>query len=494
MIASMISQPAVRPAMLSRLAFSGVALFAIAVVAACADPGSPAGSPADSPPRYVAHAGGSADGHVVTNSLEALEDSVARGHTFIEVDISWTSDDMLVLLHDWTLTTERLFGAPPGEMNWKEFMAAPSRIGQTQIDGDDLFVWLGAHPDVVIVTDVKGRSLEALGRIARSYPGLLSRIVPQLYSIEEHEPVVALGYPRVILTLYATPMEDADVLAYAAEHAPLAVTMPLERGAGPLPRALEELGVFSYAHTTSDYLEAARLFRNGIDGVYTDYLAPEDDVLAFDESVALPWTALTEHPQPLSDSALTFLPVPGDGLTARLLADNPGDTPVRASGVAYDVVGKEVGRLEWTVPAGAEEVLPLDDLDWALDPSSLGLSAEGCALSMEFELWGRPSIDVVVARVAPEEHVFAGVSDGLSGHVALIINPTDQEQIYRCQQRVRWPGDGGVTHTSWYRVPPGGIEHAVFMLDGDGTVQLTIDGGPAVVQPLRWSATKSILR
>ncbi|MHC4846032.1 MAG: glycerophosphodiester phosphodiesterase family protein, partial [Planctomycetota bacterium] len=436
-----------------------------------------------------------------TNSLEALEDSVARGHTFIEVDISWTSDDELVLLHDWTQTTKRLFVTPPGpplgQMTFAEFMAAKSRIGQTQLDLDGLLAWLGAHPEVVIVTDVKGRSLEALERIARAEPALLPRIVPQLYSIEEHEPVTALGYPRVILTLYATPMEDDEVLAYAAEHAPLAVTMPLARGAGPLPRALDELGVFSYAHTTSDYLAAAELFRNGVDGVYTDYLAPEDEALAFHPSVAPPWSVREEHVHPLTHGAVTFLPM-APGLVGQLVVENPGDAAVDIAVLGYDAGGAEAGRVEQTVAAGARDEVPLDGLD--ASATTLRVEAGDLPVSMTWELLDRPSLDIAVARDSVEMHLVTGRSDGLDAHAVLLFNPTDSVQIYRCEQLFRpvsaqaASGRGTIVRSAWLRVPPNGMARQVFPLTGPAAVRLRVSGGPVVAQPLRWSSTYSILR
>lgn len=498
MIANMISQPFPRPVMLRRLALLYMSLCVGAFAPACSRSDGASDAPAAVPPRYVAHAGGAANGHVVTNSLEALNDSVARDHTFIEVDFSWTSDDRLVLLHDWHQTTERLFGAPQGEMTHADFMAAPSQLGLTQLDADGLFAWLSEHPRIVIVTDIKGRSTEALARIARAHPELLPRIVPQLYAIEEHEPVVALGYPRVILTLYATPMEDEAVLAYAREHAPLAVTMPMKRAAGPLPHALDALDVFSYAHTTSDYLAAAELFRNGIDGIYTDYLAPKDDALAFDEAIALPWSVSVTDEVPLNGSAVTFLPM-AQGLRARLVAENPGETVAIVSGVARDAGGAELGRADWTVAAGALEELPLDSFD-AAAAATLWLRPGGCSLSMTWELPGRPSVDILVAESSWKTHSFVGLTDGQIAHAVLLVNPDNFKRTYRCVQTWRPPGaraalgQGTIIRSVWLRVPPNGMVRSVLELPGPGAVELRVSGGPVVVQPLRWSSTFSVLR
>ena len=49
----------------------------------------------------IAHACGEIDGHVYTNSLEALQESIDDGYKFIEIDLGLTADSILVAVHDW---------------------------------------------------------------------------------------------------------------------------------------------------------------------------------------------------------------------------------------------------------------------------------------------------------------------------------------------------------------------------------------------------------
>ena len=50
---------------------------------------------------YIAHAGGEIDGYAYTNSKEAVENAIKNGINYIELDLSLTSDSILVCAHDW---------------------------------------------------------------------------------------------------------------------------------------------------------------------------------------------------------------------------------------------------------------------------------------------------------------------------------------------------------------------------------------------------------
>ena len=108
----------------------------------------------DPPPRLIAHAGGIGNHRTYTNSLEALDNSVARGFTVVEIDLSWTSDDHLVLIHDWNREFVKLFNRSPGQLSLAEFRSAPSAHGLTHLSLKDLERWLLDNQDVLVITDI----------------------------------------------------------------------------------------------------------------------------------------------------------------------------------------------------------------------------------------------------------------------------------------------------------------------------------------------------
>lgn len=54
-----------------------------------------------SAPILIAHAGGEIDGHIYTNSVEAIIESISDKYKFIELDLHESADDHIVALHDW---------------------------------------------------------------------------------------------------------------------------------------------------------------------------------------------------------------------------------------------------------------------------------------------------------------------------------------------------------------------------------------------------------
>ena len=50
---------------------------------------------------FIAHAGGSINYHVYTNSLESLEKNYNLGARYFELDLLLTSDGKIAAAHDW---------------------------------------------------------------------------------------------------------------------------------------------------------------------------------------------------------------------------------------------------------------------------------------------------------------------------------------------------------------------------------------------------------
>ena len=223
-------------------------------------------------PLLVAHAGGGIDRHAYTNSKEAIDASYNSGLRFIEIDFALTIDGEVVLLHDWKYAIINFFSVTPGQRTLEEFKNLKSIYGYTQLTLDDLMQWLSNHDNVYIITDAKGENLSILKIIASRYPNQVYRIIPQIYFFTEWYTVRQLGYEQVILTLYRRAYTDDMVLKFVRSHAVTAVTMPISRGEGSLPLKLKNLGIPVYVHTVNDKGLAEELYRNGVYGVYTDFL------------------------------------------------------------------------------------------------------------------------------------------------------------------------------------------------------------------------------
>lgn len=226
----------------------------------------------------VAHSGGLAKGLDYTNSREALDGAYAGGIRWFELDMATTSDNKVVLVNNWGDTFEKLFpGTERGRRTHEDFLKLKMADGLTQMDLDRLAEWMTAHPDATIVTDVKDENLAVLKLLAEKHQPMLQRFVPQLYHFEEYDPIKPIGFPKLILSLYAMEASDDEVLQWVKAHPVHAVTMPLERAkASDLAKKLGDAGIPVYAHTVNEKADLDALLVAGVDGVYTDKLLPKD--------------------------------------------------------------------------------------------------------------------------------------------------------------------------------------------------------------------------
>jgi glycerophosphoryl diester phosphodiesterase len=220
----------------------------------------------------IAHAGGAFQQNTYTNSLEALESNKPYFDLF-EMDLIFTSDNELACLHDWGKTFERLFDrkvASPLKLD--EFRSLTAGLEITPCDLSSLMGWLSENPSKYIVTDIKGRNIEALEQIADRYPELMDQIIPQVYQWGEYALATELGYDKIILTLYVLRnLSVPRLLQDVSENDYFAVTFPKSMG-NELGELLASRGVRTYVHTVNIMQEANALKEKGVWGVYTDFL------------------------------------------------------------------------------------------------------------------------------------------------------------------------------------------------------------------------------
>lgn len=227
-------------------------------------------------PQFVSHGGGEISGRRVTNSLQALNNAYDQGQRFIEVDFSWTSDNHLVLIHDWDISYQNLFSQYSDAPNLEKFNQLIMNYELTQLNLDQLLAWLHAHPDTTIITDIKDRNLEGLAYIAERAGDVKKQFIPQIYGVNEYNPAVELGFRNIIFTLYRTNISDSEVLDFASKNSLVALTLPTTRAVkSTLAQKLKHSGVFVYAHTINKNEVFNFLQSKGVSGIYSDILLPD---------------------------------------------------------------------------------------------------------------------------------------------------------------------------------------------------------------------------
>jgi glycerophosphoryl diester phosphodiesterase len=226
-------------------------------------------------PCRIAHAGGGQDGQAYLNDKEALEASFARGFRIFELDFEWTSDQGLVLIHDWEATWGR-FGGYPGKLPTRAaFLQQMTRPNRTGLDLQGLCAWMAIHPEARVITDVKQHNLEALSLIMKLVPKAQQCIIPQAYTFDEWDGLVGMGFDRVILTVYQRGQRSFMLRTFINKRHPWGLTLPKERALrDSIVQFARERGVHVFAHTVNTPEEARRLKDRGVSEIYTDFLPP----------------------------------------------------------------------------------------------------------------------------------------------------------------------------------------------------------------------------
>jgi len=225
--------------------------------------------------HYVAHAGGAYQGLDYTDTLNALNQSYAKGFKYFEIDFDWTTDGFLVCLHDISRFNE-LTGGKKEAYSLAEFNQSVMLYGLQQMDLPAVMKWVKEHKEIYLITDIKSENVKALGFIKKNYPEEAKRIIPQVYYFEEYEPVKDQEYKKIMLTLYRANYSDEEVLNFAQSHRFSILSIPAERALNSdLANKLKKLGIITGAHTVNQKDEAEALKKKGVSIICTDSLDPK---------------------------------------------------------------------------------------------------------------------------------------------------------------------------------------------------------------------------
>ena len=101
---------------------------------------------------YIAHGGGIGQ-FTYTNSREAIEDSLAKGFKFVELDLIETTDYHIVAAHDWGTLSKDLGLKTSGPQAKDDISELKIKGIWSPVFGDDIKRILDKNPDLFLVTD-----------------------------------------------------------------------------------------------------------------------------------------------------------------------------------------------------------------------------------------------------------------------------------------------------------------------------------------------------
>jgi len=247
--------------------------------------------------RTISHAFGGIDECTYTNSIEAFLYNYEKGHRVFEVDFSITADNVLVAAHDWKMFY-RLTGRSLEEgetaqpLTLEQFKESKVYGKYTPLSWKDIVILMQQYPDIYIVTDTKDtvdpmittaftQIVNEAKELEESDSNILDRVIPQIYNPEMYY-IICDIYPwkSVIYTLYNQPRGKytfEQICHFIKVNNIKVVTTNDLRINRDFVDKVQDMGGYVYMHTYNDTSTVTKqIEKYGIDGVYTDYLTPED--------------------------------------------------------------------------------------------------------------------------------------------------------------------------------------------------------------------------
>lgn len=157
--------------------------------------------------EFVAHAGGGIEGHIYTNSREALELAKENGYKFIEFDLQMTSDSILVAAHSWG-EFNRMTGADScgnSAPAYSDFVSRRIHGKFTPLSAQEINDYFMADTSLYLVTDKISDPI-VLGKY---FPRLKERMVVEAFDYNDYIRLRDAGYFRVLYSCMASDMKEA---------------------------------------------------------------------------------------------------------------------------------------------------------------------------------------------------------------------------------------------------------------------------------------------
>ena len=242
--------------------------------------------------RYmISHAMGGIDGYSYSNCLEGFLENYEEGHRIFEVDMELTSDDRIVLWHDWN----RQFCSryPKGtKPTHAEFMGSRIYDEYTPMGLEALLKLMDQYPDVRIITDSKHSSstivkkqFKAIVSTARNLgiPEVLDRFIVELYTKDMYKVVEGIHHFReYILTLYKllgkAPSKSTlqNLASFCRKNGINTIAMYAKWWNPKYTGYVKSYGIDLALYTVNDPDEAREYFDEGVNALFTDFLPPLD--------------------------------------------------------------------------------------------------------------------------------------------------------------------------------------------------------------------------
>lgn len=254
--------------------------------------------------RVIAHGGGGIDGKYITNSLEALNYNYECGTRLFDIDISFTSDSVLVCRHKWEDNTEqfdyRIYPIvsckryysedlrqeawlldKPIVMDSSTFIKRKIYYKYHPLTVNDLFLWLQDHQDAYIFPDLKQESLikAFIKQMNNVVPdSLQNHIVFRIMQYEYYDIVKKLVPKSSIMLKKHNVKYDTygDIISFCVSNNIHCISLTSTTANDIIMHQFKEKGIHVYVAVV-DYITDYRYFKDlGTSGIVSNFLKEED--------------------------------------------------------------------------------------------------------------------------------------------------------------------------------------------------------------------------
>lgn len=164
--------------------------------------------------KYIMHAGGNINNVYYTNSYDALDINYQEGNRIFEIDLNFTSDNHLVLLHGWTeYDYKSKLGVKYNKdnpiMDLKTFKNTLLHKKYQTMSIEDLIRFMKKHPYSYFILNLKGGSKQSV-----SMNGLTQIVTAAKYDKTILNRMVIWGYNTKVISL-AKDIYDFELITFS---------------------------------------------------------------------------------------------------------------------------------------------------------------------------------------------------------------------------------------------------------------------------------------
>lgn len=245
--------------------------------------------------KYIMHAGGSINKTYYTNSFEAIDKNYQDGNRIFEIDLNFSSNGDLVLIHSWDEFGYKsiLKKEYPGEvtpMSTKAFKNTKISGQFTSMTISDLINYMKKNPYCYFILNLKQGSkveitqkgLKALVKAANYDRAILNRFIIWGYNAKVIEAAKNIYNFELITFSYRDPKtlsKDLNsyqkIINYCKKNKITSLIMANGSYDAEMVKLAKKNGIYTFIFTIDNEKTANNYFNNGVDMVLSNKLVNE---------------------------------------------------------------------------------------------------------------------------------------------------------------------------------------------------------------------------